>query len=55
VTEAQLHIWSALQVELEELIRKFDYRFAHEPMGSEADAWERVVALLAGAKDYGDG
>ncbi|MGQ4807967.1 hypothetical protein NKDENANG_01333 [Candidatus Entotheonellaceae bacterium PAL068K] len=38
----------ALQAELREFIRKQDYRFAHEPFGSEADAWQRVVALFVG-------
>jgi hypothetical protein len=54
LTEAQLHIWRSLKTEMDELIRKFDYRFAHEPMGTEADSWLRAVALLAGDKDYGD-
>jgi hypothetical protein len=34
--------------ELRAFIRKQDYRFAHEAYGSEADAWQRVMALLVG-------
>lgn len=39
-----------LQRELREFLRKQDYRFAHEPYGREADAWQRVVALYAGGR-----
>jgi len=39
---------SALLADLQELCRKFDYRFAHEPRGKEADSWTRAVRLLAG-------
>jgi Family of unknown function (DUF6062) len=45
---AQQERWQALQADLQEFIRKQDYRFAREPYGSEADAWQRVVALLSG-------
>ena len=34
--------------ELAELIRKNDYRFRHEPVGSERDAWRRAVRRLTG-------
>lgn len=34
--------------ELEELVRKHDYRFLHEPRGSEMTAWRRAAQLLAG-------
>jgi hypothetical protein len=37
-----------LHGELGEFIRKQDYRFAHEAYGSEADAWQRAIALLVG-------
>lgn len=49
----QRDVWRRLDGELAELIRKFDYRFAHEPVGTEADAWLRAVAALAAARDYG--
>jgi hypothetical protein len=38
----------ALHDDLREFIRKQDYRFAHEPFGREANAWQRVVALIIG-------
>jgi hypothetical protein len=45
---AQQEHLQALQAELQEFIRKLDYRFAREPYGSEADAWQRVLALFVG-------
>jgi hypothetical protein len=52
VLAAQQERFQALQAELQEFIRKLDYRFAREPYGSEADAWQRVVALLVGLPDW---
>ena len=40
---------SALLADLQELCRKFDYRFSHEPRGKEAGSWTRAVKMLAGA------
>lgn len=37
-----------LKGELEEFIRKFDYRFAHEPMGEEGTSWWRAIELFVG-------
>jgi len=37
--------------DLEEMIRKKDYRFSGEPAGKEADAWSRAVEFLTGAQD----
>ena len=34
--------------ELDEFIRKNDYRFGDEPMGEEGTAWLRAIALLVG-------
>ncbi|SRR5216683_3283834 len=34
--------------ELEEMVRKHDYRFLHEPRGPEMTAWRRAAQLLAG-------
>ena len=45
----QVHL-QTLQDELQEFIRKLDYRFAHQPYGREADAWRRVVALYVGVR-----
>jgi hypothetical protein len=40
--------WSALAAELEEFIRKNDYRFATEPVGQEGDSWRRALDALVG-------
>ncbi|MGD0807608.1 MAG: DUF6062 family protein [Anaerolineales bacterium] len=37
-----------LLVELKEFMRKSDYRFTGEPMGSEGDSWTRAVAWVTG-------
>lgn len=44
----QRGIWERLFGDLEEFIRKNDYRFRHEPMGAEGDSWRRVVLWLSG-------
>lgn len=49
----QQAIWGRLQGELAEFIRKSDYQFADEELGSEADSPRRAVASLSGAKDRG--
>ena len=36
----------SLQDELEEFIRKNDYRFRHETMGAENDSWRRAMTTL---------
>lgn len=38
-----------LVADLEEYIRKHDYRFSHEPYGPERDAYTRATATLAGS------
>jgi hypothetical protein len=48
ILTAQQGRLQSVHVELREFIRKQDYRFSHEPYGSEADAWQRVIALLVG-------
>ena len=45
----QVHL-QKLQGELQEFIRKLDYRFGRQPYGREADAWRRVVALYVGLR-----
>lgn len=40
---------AALLGELDEFIRKNDYRFRHEGFGPEGDSWRRAVAWLVGA------
>jgi len=49
ILAAQQEHMQALHDDLREFIRKQDYRFAHEPFGREANAWQRVVALIVGA------
>lgn len=45
----QIEAWSQLRDELDELIRKHDYRFRSEKITeAEADAWQRAVAAVAG-------
>lgn len=45
----QAEAWSRLRGELDELIRKHDYRFRSELVtDAEADAWERAVAAVVG-------
>lgn len=38
----------ALDLELGEFLRKHDYRFQHESMGTESDSWIRAIAMVAG-------
>ncbi|HOC20590.1 MAG: hypothetical protein GYA30_05625 [Chloroflexi bacterium] len=45
---AQREAWTVLMAELDGFIRKNDYRFQHEPMGDERDAWLRVLDTLTG-------
>jgi hypothetical protein len=40
--------WQSLQLELEEFIRKNDYRFQKEGFGDERDSWRRAVWSIAG-------
>ena len=41
--------YAALRAELDEFIRKNDYRFQHEAMGAEGSSWKRAVHAMAGA------
>ncbi len=53
---AQREAWQRLMGELEEFIRKNDYRFAGEPMSeAEALSWTRAVDALVGLEDTGSG
>ncbi len=40
--------WGELVGELDEFIRKFDYRFAREAWGHERSSWQRAMAVVAG-------
>lgn len=48
IKTVQLEIWQGLIAELDEFIRKQDYRFSHEPKGSERDSWSRAIDLVSG-------
>ncbi len=37
--------------ELSELIRKHDYRFSHEGLGTERDSWLRAIGIVSGARN----
>ena len=48
----QRQAWAKLMGELEEFIRKNDYRFTDEPMSeAEATSWTRVLDVLQGLND----
>jgi hypothetical protein len=48
----QRQAWAQLMGELEEFIRKNDYRFTHEPMTeAEGTSWTRVLDVLQGLDD----
>lgn len=44
---------AALDAELVELIRKYDYRFTAEGFGEEGNAWKRAIPKVSGEQDYG--
>jgi len=46
---AHLARYAVLAAELDEFIRKRDYRFAREASGSERDSWVRAIETLSGA------
>lgn len=48
LTAISRECYSALRAELDEFIRKNDYRFQHEAMGAEGSSWKRAVFAMAG-------
>lgn len=48
IIDAQIAVWSVLDAELAEFIRKNDHRFRREGFGAERDSWERAMALTSG-------
>jgi hypothetical protein len=44
----QLAATQELLKDTQELLRLYDYRFAHEPQGKERDAWRRAAAFFVG-------
>jgi hypothetical protein len=49
IRAAHLAIWRDLIGELDEFIRKNDYRFADEEIGAEGTSWSRAIDLVSGA------
>ena len=47
---AQQEVWERLLDDLSEFIRKSDYRFQHEQMDEERNAWIRGIAAVVGAR-----
>ena len=48
----QANAWTRLRNELDELIRKHDYRFRHEPVTTEESvSWQRGVAAAVGSAE----
>ena len=45
--DIQIKKLGELSVELEELCRKYDYRFKDEKWGKEKDVWQRAVKLMS--------
>lgn len=45
----QRDIWTQLQAELQEFIRKADMNFTGEGFGTESDSWQRAINALAGS------
>jgi hypothetical protein len=48
--EAQRGRYTRLMAELEELCRRYDYRFSREAWGAESDAWLRALEVLVGKR-----
>lgn len=46
---AQKAVWERLQADLQEFIRKNDYRYIKEGFGQEGDAWRRAIEAISGA------
>ncbi len=49
--KAQLACLQRLDEQLQELIRKHDYRFKDEARGAEMSSWKRAAALVAGEEN----
>ena len=49
LVDAQRSVWMRLRVDLDEFIRKNDYRFRSEKFGDEADSWLRALEAVSGA------
>jgi hypothetical protein len=54
VLDLQGPIWEALRAELDEFIRKHDYRFTSEGFDDERDSWIRAVEAVIGRQRRSD-
>lgn len=50
IVSIQKGIWSRLQAELKELIRKSDVQYSHEEKGEEMESWLWAIRQLVGEK-----
>ncbi len=46
----QRPIWERLKAELETFMRRSDFQYAHETIGTEGDSWRRATALISGER-----
>ncbi|MHB9033462.1 MAG: DUF6062 family protein [Anaerolineae bacterium] len=53
LVQAQKGIWAGIVRQLDEAIRKSDYRFKDEPLGEDGRAWLRALAVIGGEKPQG--
>ncbi len=51
IIEAHFEKYSRLLFELDEFIRKNDYKFVKEEFGKEGNSWLRAIKMLVGGKD----
>ena len=51
LSQGEREAWAAIVADLDEYIRKNDYRFRDEPRGEEQRSPWRAVAMVAGARD----
>lgn len=49
--QRQMKKWESLKAEVEEFIRKHDYKYIHEPRGAESDSWKRALEMLVGKRE----
>jgi hypothetical protein len=49
LVSGQRAVWLRLNGELDEFLRRSDYRFSKEPFGAERDSWRRAIAAVSGS------
>jgi hypothetical protein len=50
IVAAQQATWGRLEHQLDELVRKSDYRFSDEPLGEDGLSWLRSIAAISGER-----